>query len=84
MAETQTNPYAWFNEAKFGMFLHWGLYSLLGIGEQVMFRGHLKPSEYRTLAERFSAPNYDAHEWARMARDAGMGYMVLTLSLIHI
>ncbi|NLO04845.1 MAG: alpha-L-fucosidase [candidate division WS1 bacterium] len=70
--------YAWFNEAKFGMFLHWGLYSLLGLGEQIMFRGHLKPSDYRKLAARFTAPNYDAHEWARMARAAGMNYMVLT------
>ncbi|MFO8079540.1 MAG: alpha-L-fucosidase, partial [Armatimonadota bacterium] len=78
MSETQSDPYAWFNEAKFGMFLHWGIYSLLGLGEQVMFRGHLKPSEYFKLADQFSAPNYDPSEWARMARDAGMRYMVLT------
>ena len=78
MSETQTDPCAWFNEATFGMFVHWGLYSLLGLGEQVLFRGHLKPSEYFTLAEDFNAPNYDPSEWARMARDAGMRYMVLT------
>lgn len=78
MSEAKTDAYAWFNEAKFGMFVHWGLYSMLGIGEQVLFRGHLKPSDYRKLAERFSAPCYDAHEWARMARDAGMRYAVLT------
>jgi alpha-L-fucosidase len=78
MSDTQTDPYAWFDEAKFGMFLHWGIYSLLGLGEQVMFRGHRKPSEYFKLAEQFTVPNYDPSEWARMARDAGMRYMVLT------
>lgn len=78
MSDAQTDPYAWFTQAKFGMFLHWGLYSLLGRGEQVMFREHLVPREYRRLADRFTAPSFDAHEWARMARDAGMRYMVLT------
>ncbi len=78
MSDTQTDPYAWFDEARFGMFLHWGIYSLLGLGEQVMFRGHLKPSEYFKLADEFTVPNFDGHEWARMARDAGMRYMVLT------
>lgn len=68
----------WWREAKFGMFIHWGIYSLLGRGEQVLFREHLVPSQYRKLANRFTAPKFDAHEWVAMARDAGMRYMVLT------
>jgi len=79
MAEQPTEDLgAWFNEAKLGMFIHWGIYALLGRGEQVMFREHLVPSEYRKLADRFAVPNYDANEWAALARDAGMRYMVLT------
>ena len=68
----------WFNEARLGMFIHWGVYSLLGRGEQVLFREHLIPSEYHKLADRFTAPKFDAREWARMAADAGMKYVVLT------
>ncbi len=79
MSEAKTEPIdAWFNEAKFGMFLHWGIYALLGRGEQVLFREHLVPSEYFKLADQFTAPKFDAHEWAAIARDAGMNYMVLT------
>ncbi len=79
MAQQPTREFgAWFNEAKLGMFIHWGIYALLGRGEQVMFREHLVPSEYRGLADRFTVPNYDANEWAALARDAGMRYMVLT------
>lgn len=69
---------SWWHEAKLGMFIHWGIYSLLGRGEQVLFREHLTPSEYRKLADRFTAPQFDAREWVAIARDAGMRYMVLT------
>lgn len=69
---------AWFTEARLGMFIHWGIYALLGRGEQVLFREHLMPSQYRKLADRFTAPAFDADEWAAMAADAGMRYMVLT------
>ena len=69
---------AWFDEARLGLFIHWGIYALLGRGEQVLFREHLIPSEYRKLADQFTAPAFDAAQWARMAADAGMRYMVLT------
>ncbi len=69
---------AWFTDARLGLFIHWGIYSLLGRGEQVLFREHLIPSEYCKLADEFTAPAFDAHEWARMAADAGVRYMVLT------
>lgn len=68
----------WFRDAQFGLFIHWGIYSLLGRGEQVLFREHLIPSEYRKLAERFNPKRFNADEWAAMAKDAGMKYAVLT------
>ena len=69
---------AWFREARFGMFIHWGLYSLLGRGEWVMNREQIPGAEYRKLADRFTAEHYDPRRWAAIARDAGMRYAVLT------
>ena len=68
----------WFSDARFGMFIHWGLYSMVGRGEQVLFREHLKQSEYAKLADRFNPTRYDPDAWARAAKDAGMKYAVLT------
>ncbi len=68
----------WFLDARFGMFIHWGLYALLGRGEWAMNREQVPLDEYETLAERFSVPKYDPKQWAAIARDAGMKYMVLT------
>ena len=68
----------WFREARFGLFIHWGIYSLLGRGEQVLFREHLDQSEYRRLAHRFNPRKFDPGEWAAIAKDAGMRYAVLT------
>ncbi len=69
---------AWFSEAKFGLFIHWGIYSLLERGEQVLFREHLPPSDYAHLAERFRPSRFDADAWAATAVAAGMRYAVLT------
>lgn len=68
----------WFRDAKFGMFIHWGLYSLLGKGEWVMFNERLNTREYAALTEDFSVPEYDPKAWAKTAKAAGMKYMVLT------
>ena len=68
----------WFRDAKYGMFLHWGLYSLLGRGEWTMFMDRINASDYARLADKFSAPAFDAAAWARTAKQAGMRYMVLT------
>jgi alpha-L-fucosidase len=68
----------WFRDARFGMFIHWGLYALLGRGEWAMSREQIPLEEYDPLAERFSVPKYDPKQWAAVARDAGMKYMVLT------
>lgn len=68
----------WFHEARFGLFIHWGLYSLLERGEWVMFRERIAPEEYRQLADRFTGEAFDADAIARLAVDAGMKYAVLT------
>ena len=65
-------------DLRFGMFIHWGLYSLLGRGEWVMYNEAIPEEEYRKLADRFTAEKFDAGKWARIAKDAGMKYMVLT------
>ncbi len=77
-----------FHEARFGMFIHWGLYSLLGgrwkgqsmdyIGEWIQSRYRIPAAEYAALAQRFNPTEFDADEWARAAADAGMTYVVLT------
>lgn len=68
----------WFTDARFGMFIHWGLYSLLGRGEWAMNREQIPLAEYERLADTFDASAYDPAAWAATARDAGMRYMVLT------
>lgn len=68
----------WFRDAKFGMFIHWGLYSLLGKGEWVLFNERLDMKKYAALSQDFSAEAFDAEKWARTAKEAGMKYMVLT------
>lgn len=68
---------AWFRAAKFGLFIHYGLYSLLGRHEQVMFREKIRPRDYAELAERFTAEKFDADAICRLALEAGMRYVNL-------
>jgi len=68
----------WFAEARFGLFVHWGMYALYGRGEQVLFREHLDLEAYRARAHAFRPHAFDPEGWASMARDAGMRYAVLT------
>lgn len=65
-------------DQRFGMFIHWGLYALLGRGEWVMFNEPIDKDEYRKLMDSFTAEKFDAREWARVAKKAGMRYMVMT------
>ena len=77
-----------FREARFGMFIHWGLYSQLGgrwkgqkmdyIGEWIQSRYQIPNAEYEKLANDFNPVKFDADEWARQAKDAGMEYVVFT------
>ncbi len=68
----------WFHQARFGMFIHWGLYSLLRRGEWVMLMERIPRDEYAKLAARFNPSKFDAKAWADLAAEAGMKYMVLT------
>ena len=69
---------SWFVQDRFGLFLHWGLYSLPARHEWVQSREELPPEAYRQYFERFNPIAYDPHQWARVARDAGMKYAVIT------
>lgn len=68
----------WWHEAKFGMFIHWGLYSVLGRHEWAMEQEAIPVAEYEPLAKQFRPKPNAAREWARLARKAGMKYMVMT------
>ena len=78
----------WWREARFGMFIHWGIYSvpagtyldrqIPGIGEWIMLRGKIPVPEYASYASRFNPVKFDADEWVRLAKSAGMRYIVIT------
>jgi len=68
----------WWHEAKFGMFIHWGLYSLLGRHEWVMEMEGIPVPEYEQLAKRFTPKPNAARDWAKLAKRAGQKYMVMT------
>jgi alpha-L-fucosidase len=69
---------AWWREARFGMFLHWGVYSILGRGEWVQWNEQIPESEYARLAGQFHPQHFDPDAWAALAKAGGMKYMVLT------
>ena len=84
---------AWWREARFGMFIHWGLYSVLGgewkgfdygkemggsSAEWIMLRAGISREEYATLAKQFNPVKFKAQEWVGLAKEAGMKYMVIT------
>ena len=68
----------WWHEARFGMFIHWGLYSVLGRHEWVMENEGIPVAEYEQLAKQFKPKPNAARDWARLARQAGQKYMVMT------
>jgi alpha-L-fucosidase len=68
----------WWREAKFGMFIHWGLYSILGREAWAMGDEDIPSAEYEQLAKQFQPPLGAPRAWARLAREAGMRYMVMT------
>ncbi len=69
---------AWFEDARYGLFMHYGLYSLLGRGEWVWNREAIPPAEYEKLARRFTAKKFDAEAICDLAVRAGMRYVVFT------
>jgi alpha-L-fucosidase len=78
----------WWRDARFGLFIHWGVYSVPagtykgkqvgGIGEWIMHSGRIPVAEYRAFAKQFNPAKYDADEWVRLAKEAGMKYIVIT------
>src|SRR4030095_15310051 len=78
----------WFRDAKYGLFIHWGLYAIpagewkgrpsLGLGEWIMFRSQIPVKEYEGLAPQSNPIKYNPDEWVRLAKDAGMKYIVIT------
>jgi len=68
----------WFREARLGMFIHFGLYSLLGRGEWTMNRERIPIAEYETLADRFTIERFDAGELADLAVTLGARYVIFT------
>ena len=86
--EMKQQRIAWWREAKFGMFIHWGLYAVpagvwkgkegRGYGEWIMWNARIPVTEYEQLSEQFNPVKFNAHEWVRLAKAAGMKYMVIT------
>ncbi len=78
----------WWKEARFGLFIHWGLYAqpagewkgeqIPGISEWIMARAEIPVAEYEKLAATFNPVKYNADEWVRLAKEAGMKYIVIT------
>ncbi|HKK41657.1 MAG TPA: alpha-L-fucosidase [Bacteroidales bacterium] len=68
----------WWTDARFGMFIHWGLYALPARHEWVKNHERLTNEQYQKYFDAFDPDLFDPHEWARMAKEAGMKYVVLT------
>lgn len=68
----------WWTEARFGMFIHWGLYALPARHEWVKNRERIQDKDYRKYFELFNPDLYNPVEWARAAKKAGMKYVVIT------
>lgn len=67
-----------FQDMKFGMFIHWGIYSTLADGEWVMFIKKIKADNYERLADFFNPQDFNAEEWVKLAKSAGMKYITIT------
>jgi len=78
----------WWKEAKFGLFIHWGLYAVpegfyngkdvTGYGEWIMNDEKIPVSNYKNFASQFNPTKYNAEQWVKLAKDAGIKYIVLT------
>ena len=86
--EQRDSRMSWWREAKFGLFIHWGVYSVpagfyhdqpvKGIGEWIMNRGKIPMAEYQQFAKQFNPVKFNADDWVKAAKDAGMKYIVIT------
>jgi alpha-L-fucosidase len=88
ISDQEVEKSKWFQDAKFGLFVHWGLFSrhagewngqrYYGISEWVMFRGKIPVAEYSKLAMDFNPSGFNADEWVKLINEAGIKYMVIT------
>lgn len=78
VVEERTKRTEWYCDARFGMFIHWGLYSIPARGEWVRSTERMPKEEYDPFFDEFDAENYDPKKWAKTAKEAGMKYAVLT------
>ena len=78
IAEAVPKRMKWWVEARFGMFIHWGLYAIPARGEWVMYCERIPKAEYARLAQKFNPKRFDADKWVALAKQAGARYMVLT------
>ena len=86
MNNTKNKSYKVYNDLKFGMFIHWGAYSSLGgmwkgqkipgLGEWVMYHAEIPREEYKEVCRNFNPVDFNADEWVRLAKEAGMKYIV--------
>ncbi len=86
--EQKDRRMAWWREAKFGLFIHWGLYAIpagewkgkkvRGIGEWIMHHGRIPKEEYAPLQKQFNPVKFNAKQWVDIAKGAGMKYIVIT------
>ena len=84
--EQQEARLHWFREARFGLFIHWGVYSVPSgfwqgkpvAAEWIMHQGRIPVADYRAFAKNFTAAKYDPAAWAQLAADAGVKYVVIT------
>ncbi len=87
-AEQRDERMQWWREARFGMFIHWGVYSIpagtykgkqiSGIGEWIMEHGDIPVAEYEKYAKQFNPVKFNADQWVQIAKNAGMKYIVIT------
>ena len=78
----------WYRDARFGMFIHWGPYAALGgeyhgkkigwIAEWIQHTARIPAKEYESMAAEFNPVKFDAREWVKIAKDAGMKYIAIT------
>ena len=69
---------AWWQQARFGMFIHWGDYSVPARDAWIMYQEHIPFKEYKQFAQQFNPHDYNPAQWVAMAKDAGMKYIVIT------
>ena len=84
----EADPVEWFRDAKFGMFIHWGLYSqtggvwngekYYGITEWLMRRGEISSKDYKRISKDFNPVDFDAEKWVSIAKESGVKYIVIT------